>query len=157
MNVSSYLLSITALVILTELTRMILPKGKTRRVVEILFSLVIVATLLSPVINVKNFAYLNELGSEFTADYAYSDYIDGVYGRTVKINAERWLDEKNFPYSSVEVDCERGSIKKVKIYCSKKVIEGNFEHINSSEVTTSLASLLGINAEVVEFVERETG
>lgn len=157
MSVKGYILSVAALIVLTEVTRIILPKGRTRRVVEILFSLVIVATLISPILNITKIGELYELGSEFTADYAYSDYIDKVYGRTVENKVKRYLDEQKIPYTFVEVVCEKSSIKKVKIYYDKLVMEGNFEHINSSEVTTSLASLLGINAEVIEFVERETG
>ena len=156
MNVKGYLLSVTALIILSEISRMLLPKGKTRRVVEVAYSLVVIITLISPVIKLGELYVGGGDAPAFQADENYFYYADSIYAGTMEKQVKKFLDEKGFPYSSVKVDCERFSIKKLTIYCDEKVIKENFSHIDSSEVTIELSSLLNIDAEAVRIVEAKT-
>ena len=154
MNVSGYLLSVTALIILGEIVRIILPNGKTKKIAETVFSLVVIITLLSPIMNIKDLSLLDGAGSEFFADETYYDYVDLVLENDARVKTVNYLESENFPYSSIEIECEKNSIKKLIIYCDKMVMDGKNEHINSSEVTMNLAYILSVDRGVIEFVER---
>lgn len=157
MKINEYLISVTALILLSEITRILLPKGKTKRVVEIVYSLVLILTLLSPIVGIAPIRGGDAAKPEFAVDDGYLEYADKVYSKSVIGEVERYLKQRRIAFSSVEVDCERFSIKKLIIYYDKNANKDKTEHIDSSEVRNELSSLLKIDAEVIGIVEAETG
>ena len=77
MNVKSYILSVAALVILSEIARLILPDGKTKKAAEIVFALIVVVTLLSPIFRLKD----ADLSFEYDdANYVADEYFVEKFG-----------------------------------------------------------------------------
>ena len=152
MNVRSYLVSVCSLVVLTEIVRLILPKGKTKRTAEIVFSLVTVITLITPLVNLKNV-----LSGNSWSEIASEDIGFGIEKVTVKYYeriASHVFNYDDIPVANIAVKTENGEIKKITIYLSDLVIDEKKEHINSSEIRTRLSTLFQIDTEVIEVFER---
>lgn len=152
MNVRSYLVSVCSLVVLTEIVRLIVPKGKTKRTAEIVFSLVTVITLITPLVNLKNV-----LSGNSWSEIAYEDNGYGIEEVTEKYYeriASNALNDDDIPVENIAVKTENGEIKKITIYLSDLVIDEKKEHINSSEIRTRLSTLFQIDTEVIEVFER---
>ena len=152
MNVRSYLVSVCSLVVLTEIVRLILPKGKTKRTAEIVFSLVTVITLITPLVNLKDVLSGNSWSEIASEDNGYG--IEEVTEKYYERIASNALNDDDIPVENIAVKTENGEIKKITIYLSDLVIDEKKEHINSSEIRTRLSTLFQIDTEVIEVFER---
>ena len=153
MSVKSYLMTVISLVILTETAKYLLPRGKTKKVVDTILALIVVVTLVSPVLRLGGVTLGEVVGAEYHADETYLTRIDNSNARLVKSEVAAILRGKDVSYSEIEVVGENGKIKKVKIYLSDKVIDENSEHIIVTEITRSIAAYIGICEEAVEIVD----
>ena len=74
MNLGDYLSGIAALVILTEIVRLILPNGKTKRAAEIIFALIVVIALITPILKIKDAEF--DFGVDGNGFFVDENYVE---------------------------------------------------------------------------------
>lgn len=154
MDIKKYILTVIALVLIGEIARLVIPKGKTKKIAEVFIALVTVLSLSNPIIvyfkgNGADIGAkkINEEVLSFGGAVYYAD--EELFDRRVK----RVLSDEKIPYSRFITEKENGEIKKVTIYLSDLVIEEDFEHIIDTEQRERIETLLGISKGAIEFVK----
>ena len=154
MNLKSYILTAASLIVIGELLRLIMPNGKTKKTAEVVFALVTILCLISPIVSFINGdkGYSLQISTESADLYEARSEAEKALSDMTENRIKRVLTSENIPFSRFETESENGAIKKVKIYLSDLVIDEDFEHIINSEERQRLETLLGVGKGAVEFV-----
>jgi hypothetical protein len=149
----AYLLTVVITSVIVALAEMILPSGKLKIVVNMVFSITILLAVVSSLGKVdemeyqtvfnqqtQNFNGLNYINEHF--DASAEKYYNSLYNDKLKENyliAER-----------VEVEICNLQIIKVKVFLSNLVIPSENEHININVIKSYVSHLIQIDEEKVE-------
>ncbi len=147
-------LTILGIAVVTTVAEMILPNGKTKKVIRST-----VATLTTLVVITPIPSLIKSLSSETAApsvgeveiDRDYLDYIDKAKSAAVVAALKDYLEKQGYPTDfSVEVKLNDAySVESVTIDFSESGITENGEHINKSEMKGLIAEYFGVGEEAI--------
>ena len=140
----TYLISVAAVSVLLSLSGLILPKGKTEKLVRTAFAALFLFVLIRPVVGSE--LSLPEFLPE-TETVAISDF--GEYVREeISSRYEKTffevLRQNDLVSESIVVETKGKEIVKVEITLSNLVIDENFPHINNTVIGNYIAGLIGL-------------
>ena len=144
-------LTVLGLAIVTTVAEMLLPQGKTRKVIRSVFATVAVLVIITPI------PKLLKSGVDFDFDYEnietddkYMEYISGIKRDLVLDTAYKYLKEKGLAgVCKLDVQLDGWSVKSVTVEFLKTGITENGAHINKSEIIGLIADYFGIGEEAV--------
>lgn len=134
---NSWLLGLVGVIFLGILLDLIYPEGKTNKITRIIFGLMAICIMVSPLLKLKNI------------DFNDSEIIDSINDsflknkkETLAIQIENYLCSEGVDGSNVEIDGVMSSfdldIKSVYIDCSQIVLNTSLTNINKYEVIGDL-------------------
>ena len=137
-------LTVLGLAIVTTVAEMLLPQGKTRKVIRSVFATVAVLVIITPI------PKLLKSGVDFETDDKYMEYISGIKRDLVLDTAYKYLKEKGLDgVCKLDVQLDGWSVKSVTVEFLKTGITENGAHINKSEIIGLIADYFGIGEEAV--------
>lgn len=144
-------LTVLGLAIVTTVAEMLLPHGKTRKVIRSVFAAVAVLVIITPIPGLLKSGVNMDLGSEGIAtDDKYLDYISDVKKNVVVDSAYKYLKDKGYDgVCELSVELDGWSVKSVVVEFEKTGITENGVHINKSEIIGLIADYFGIGEEAV--------
>ena len=130
----SWILSVGATIILTSLICLILPEGKMGKYIKSIFSILVLLTIFSPIINIKNINVDIDTSLIYGGNIELqTEYLSYVYEKKIdeyKINCLKIIE--NFGIDNVSVDISY-SIKDDKIFIENLYINLKDAVINSDK------------------------
>jgi len=160
--ISSWIISIIGIVVLGVLIDLVLPDGQMQKYIKSVFSIIIVLTMVSPLLNINineidfnKFIY-NEASVELNENYLKN------YNEDYKIALENLvidaLKEDGFSGVVVEISYNLSNnkfeIEKVELDIKKLVINTNQVHIDKyKEMRAIVVKMLNIKEGIVVFYE----
>lgn len=149
-----YIISVVITAVLISLAELILPQGKLKSIVNTVFSLTLLISMITPLKNADmqiiptfNQIEIDNKNEELTY---VSDYVDGKVAKYYATKYKNVLLENDLVAERVFVEIDNLQIVKVKIFLSNLVIPEENEHINNNVIASYVAQILGIDAKRVE-------
>lgn len=148
-----YILSVVITSILIALSELVLPQGKMKIVVETIFSIVLLLSILNPLVSAdfdnavlvfNNESEMDNFDSEKIEEY-FDLKIENYYQKEY----ESSLRENNLVAEKIKVEVSRKEITKVEIFLSNLVIPEDNSHINNYVITDYVAKILGVDSNLV--------
>lgn len=164
MTLKSYALSVVAVVIISQIGDMLLPSGRMKNSVKVVFSVIIVLVFATPILKIAQgnsdieslidnievnslkidesyISYVSTARNEIYGDYVENALIGNLGVSGVKV--------------SVTTESSDGAIaiKNVVVDLSNAVLSDNEEHINMNEVRQVVAATLSIDEARVTIIE----
>ena len=159
MTLNAYVTILGALVVTVTLLSLLLPKGKTQKVVRTVLSLTVALSVLKPVI-VLNGEDLESIGDGFLTvqeDFIY--FSDEYVIKLQQIACENIVNNYGIENCEVIIGYERSGditeIKKVDVNLFDQVIISDEENIDiKEEITKAISAFLKVKREIVSINER---
>ena len=153
-----YLISVGAVLILTSCITLILPDGKSSKVIKPIFTILILLVIIKPLTSIKNFdfSFENNLENSFSYQNSYIDYTFQKRIELYKKNSNKIITELGVDGAKIDVlweikDDYELVIDKIKIDLSNAVYKENLQHIDiTKEIKKSISNYLNISEEDVE-------
>ncbi len=164
MTLKSYALSVVAIVIISQIGDMLLPSGRMKNSVKVVFSVIIVLVFATPILKIaQGSSDIESLIDNIEVnsvkiDESYISYVSTSRNEIYENYVENALIG-NLGVSGVKVSVTTESsdgaiaIKNVIVDLSNAVLSGNEEHINMNEVRQVVAAALSIDEEKVTIIE----
>ena len=149
----AYITSVVLTSVLIALSELILPHGRLKVVVNTVFSIVLLISMLTPLRSnnidfdlpvFNNQSSVTDYNNQDVQSY-FNDRISEYYQE--KFSSE--LKRNNLIAERVEVEICNMEIIKVQIFLSNLVIPENNEHININVIQNYVAKIIGVDAEKV--------
>ena len=155
MNLASYALSVTAVVIISVVAELLIPPGRSGKAARIVFSLIVTLTVLSPIKNIISGEPNIFSGfDEYTFDVD-DDFVSEIFN-TGKNNYKNEIFNllKNSDFEEVtDVDCELDKesklLKKVTVFYENNGISEAVEHTLINEVKSAVSNAFGVPKEAI--------
>ena len=159
MTLNAYVTILGALVVTVTLLSLLLPKGKTQKVVRTVLSLTVALSVLKPVI-VLNGEDLESIGDGFLTvqeDFIY--FSDEYVIKLQQIACENIVNNYGIENCEVIIGYEKSGditeIKKVDVNLFDQVIISDEENIDiKEEITEAISAFLKVKREIVSINER---
>ncbi len=159
-----WVLSVIATVLNVALLSLILPSGRTSKVIKSVLNIIVILVIIQPllVLDVNNFTVNNLFDSEdFSYQYDYLEYVENVkidsYGEEiVNILSDLGIKiEKSELYIITDGEADGfPTVKKIVINLENAVINTDTEHIDIIEaITDKLTKHFGLDPGAVEIHE----
>ena len=161
-NMKDWIISITAVVLITSIVCLILPPGKMGKYIKSIFSLLTILVVIKPIVYIKdiNLDYQQIIGVD---DIAFQDdFLMYVFDKKIKEHEQNCVEivekigVKNANIN-IEYDVKENQniiINFVKINLQNSVIISDEQHINiKEEMIADIASYLNINKNMVIIYE----
>lgn len=147
-------LTILGLAVITTIAEMLLPNGKTRKVIRSVMATLSVSAMVMPLPDLLrrgvDFDFLSHSASPDGRYIAYTEQLKCDYAANA---AQSYLDGKGINSVSLTVEMKGYSVKFVRAKIVDSGITQNGEHINRSEITGLIAEFFGIGEEAVMVYE----
>lgn len=159
MTLKTYVTLLGALVITVTILSLLLPKGKTQKVIRTVLSLTVALSVLKPVMTL-NGEDLTDIDLPFLS--VQEDFISFSDEYTVKLQetaCESLVKNQGVKNCEVKIGYERTDgvieIKKVDVILFGEVIISDGENIDiKEEITEAISSFLEVKREIVSIDER---
>ena len=147
-----YVISVVITSVLIALSELIIPQGKLKSIVSMIFTITLLISIISPFDSIEDLTPVFNLNTEYKENIneetkiAFEKEIENFYEKQIKTKllAENLVTEKiNVEISGIE-------IVRIQIYLSNLVIPENNEHINNNVIRNYVAEKIGIETEKVE-------
>ena len=140
----TYLISVAAVSVLLSLSGLILPKGKTEKLVRTAFAALFLFVLIRPVVGSELSlpAFLPE--TETVAISDFGEYVREEISSRYEKTFSEVLRQNDLVAESIVVETKGKEIVKVEITLSNLVIDENFPHINNTVIGNYIAGLIGL-------------
>ncbi len=150
----TYIISVVISSVLISLSELIIPQGKLKTVVSTVFSIVLLISMISPLVDFNfddsEYVFLNTSESQTENIQNFDDYFDLKAEEYYSSHYKRLLKENDLICERVIVEISKLNIKKIQIFLSNLVIPENNEHINNNVIRNYVAEILGIPKERIE-------
>lgn len=155
----TWIISITAAVIITTIISFILPEGKMGKYIKSIFSLLIVFTIIKPIIYIKNtdFSFQNFfIQDNFELQYGFINYISEEKMVEQEKYCIKILEEIGVKNSNIDInycldDDLNITIELVYVDLKNSVINSDKEHIDIvKEIKQKISSYLNIKENLVK-------
>ena len=149
----AYITSVVITSVLIALSELILPQGKLKVVVNTVFSIVLLISMITP-LKQSNLVFITPTFNEQLGEFDYTNQsVEEYFNEKAKIYyQEKFLNllkENNLIAERVDVEICNMQIIKVQIYLSNLVIPENNSHININVIQNYVSNVLGVNADLV--------
>lgn len=147
----SWLLGLVGVVLLSVLADVLLPSGQTNKYIKGIFSLLVILTLITPIIKLKNADFnISDIigGDEIAID---NDFISEVSDRKVtalESRIEKELDNRGIKTEKVVLTISDGNINSITSV-SVRISEID----NADTVKRVVSEMLSISEDIVEVYE----
>ena len=150
----TYIISVVISSVLISLSELIIPQGKLKTVVSTVFSIVLLISMISPLIDFNfddsEYVFSNTSESQTENIQNFDDYFDLKAEEYYSSHYKNLLKENDLICERVIVEISKLKIKKIQIFLSNLVIPENNEHINNNVIRNYVAEILGIPKERIE-------
>ncbi len=154
MNLFKYLTTAAAISLITAVTQMILPDGKMKKTIKVVFQLILIVCLVTPLFNGVDDFNLEFNKSEIALDYSA---INSIFENKIDLlenDCEKALEKEGI--LGVKITILKGNdeniftIEKVIVNFDNLRITAENEHIDITRKTVILlCELLSVNEEVI--------
>lgn len=150
-----YLLTIITTSVVVALAEMILPNGKLKLVVNTVFSITVLLSVVGVLknINVEEYTYvfdeINDSPNYENLDYIYEHFDESVSNYYENLFISKLKDE-NLIAEKIKVEICNLQIIKVQVFLSNLVIPTENEHINNNVIRNYVSNVLQVDLEKVE-------
>lgn len=147
----SWLLGLVGVVLLSVLADVLLPSGQTNKYIKGIFSLLVILTLITPIIKLKNadFNISDIIGGDEIA--IYNDFISEVSDREVtalESRIEKELDNRGIKTEKVVLTISDGNINSITS------VSVRISEIDDADTVKRVVSeMLSISEDIVEVYE----
>lgn len=157
---SSWILSITGIVLTGVLIDLILPNGQTNKYIKSIFSIFVIFVTISPLIKLmnNNFNLDSFVNSQIEIDQNYVEHINN--SRILTLNKSITKEAEKYGLKGIDVEFiikEKSTnleVEKVNIYLKNLVIDENSLHINKYKVLKEVVQMyIDIGEESIIFYE----
>ena len=149
-----YLISIVLTAVSIAISELILPQGKLKTIVNTVFSLTMLISVISPLSSSEEINadfIFNEIDSNLNQyDSSINNYFDMRAEELYAIQFKNQLLENNLVAEQIIVEIYNMKINKIKIYLSNLVIPEENSHINNNVIAIYIANVLEVDQEMVE-------
>ncbi len=150
----TYIISVVISSVLISLSELIIPQGKLKTVVSTVFSIVLLISMISPLVdfNFDDSEYVFSITDENQTENSqnFDDYFDLKAEKYYSNRYKNILKENDLICERVIVEISKLNIYKIQIFLSNLVIPENNEHINNNVIRNYVAEILGIPKERIE-------
>ncbi len=153
---SQFAIKLSSLAIIITVSKMMLPEGKMKKTVNVVFSLLIILVLVTPILNLKNVEIEKPQidVSVIQTDEEFLIYVLNLRVEQLEKIGESALNETGIDKAKVTVFYENVDgkiiIKKVAVNLANAVISDENKHINITEKTKEkLSNVFQIQKEAV--------
>ena len=150
----TYIISVVISSVLVSLSELIIPQGKLKTVVSTVFSIVLLISMISPLVDFNfgdsEYVFSNTSESQTENIQNFDDYFDLKAEEYYSSHYKNLLKENDLICERVIVEISKLNIKKIQIFLSNLVIPENNEHINNNVIRNYVAEILGIPKERIE-------
>ena len=152
---NTYFLSIITTSIIVALSEMILPNGKLKSVVNTVFSIAILFTIVSTIVGISendfDFSFNNTDSGQKNENVEYvADFFDNsIKEYYQKFFADK-LKENDLIAERVEVEICNMKIEKVYVFLSNLVIPNENAHINNNVIKNYVSKVLNLAENQIE-------
>lgn len=144
-------LTILGLAVVTTVAEMLLPQGKTRKVIRSVFATVAVLVIVTPIPGLlKNTG--GGLGAEDgpSTDEGYLGYVESIKSDAAEKAVKEQLRKSGYSDDfRLTVEFDGFAVKSVSVDFSESGITGEGAHINKSEIIGLIASYFGVGEEAI--------
>jgi len=157
-----WIINVAAIIILTVVAGMILPEGKTNKLIKSIFSVICLFVLIMPIQYISNgnfsVADVFSINDEVELDNDFLYYTFSKQAASLEEDCKELLEEQGITEVEVQIifytDKIAFVIEKVYINIENIVILENYQHININvEISNLLADSLNIETEQIVFYE----
>lgn len=145
-------LTLLGLAIVTTVAEMLLPQGKTRKVIRSVAATIAVFVIVTPLPNLlkSGFDFDLSLSDGVVTDEKYLTHVEGLKSDIIENALLEHLKTKGISGGfTVDVDLDGWQAKSATVNFSDFGITENGEHINKSEIIRLIAEYLRIGEEAV--------
>lgn len=146
-------LSLLGIAIITTLAEMLLPNGKTRKVICSVAATVAVLVIVTPIPSLlKNGFDLNFEWADVPMDDAYLSYVDGYKSDIMENAVKDYLASKGYNDKlEIEVRLDGFEVKSARVNFVESIITDGDAHIHKKEIIKLIAEFFGIGEEAVMY------
>lgn len=158
-NFSSWVLSIIGVVLISVIVDMVLPNGKTNKLIKSIFAIFIVFVIVSPIVTFKNTNYFDNIfnSNNIQIDVEYIKNINKQKVSEYEKNIITALDNNGYHKVDVSIEAEIDKeikIKKVYVNICNLVLSENLEHIDKyTNIIAIINSIIDVSREDIVFNE----
>lgn len=160
MSIKGYVLSVTSVVIISQICEMLLPSGRMKSATKMVFSLITILILVTPILTffktVPNIDF-SDIESDVYIDQGFVEHAQKTRQKLLEERTEQALKSLGIMSADVDIllECENNvtQIKFVTINLQNSVILEGAEHINKTEVSQKVASALNIDIGRVKVID----
>ena len=153
-----WIISVGAVLLLTSCIMLILPEGKTAKIIKPIFTVVVLLVIIKPLTLLTDFdfSYDDNLDDKFSIQNSYIDYslekrIELYEENSIKIISDLGVENADFSLLWGKASDYDLIINKAQIDLSKAVYTEDFEHIDiTKEIKKSISNYLNIDLKDVE-------
>lgn len=144
-------LTILGLALITTVAEMLLPQGKTRKVIRSVFATVTVFAIITPLPSFFKHGFDFDFSADtVVTDADYLEYVDKSRARMLERAVTEYLISKGHTAGyAVRVETDGYSVKSVSVEFDEIGMTGNGEHINKSEIVKLIADYFDVGEEAV--------
>lgn len=152
-SVAAWGLSLLGIAVITTVAEMLLPNGKTRKVICSVAATVAVLVIVTPIPSLlKNGFDVNFEWSDVPTDDAYLSYVEGYKSDVVESAVKQYLREKGYDDElEIKVELDGFAVKSARINFVESSMTGADAHIHKKEIVKLVAEFFGIGEEAVMF------
>lgn len=145
-------LTILGLAVIATVAEILLPQGKTRKVIRSVFAAAAALVIVTPVPRLIKNGFKFDFDAEVQPDTSYLEYIEKTKKEMLADSAYKYLEANGHPCDGIKITLELSgeySVKSAVVEFSRTGINDNGEHINKSEIIGLIADYFGIGKEAI--------
>ncbi len=143
-------LTVLGLATVTTVAEMLLPQGKTRKVIRSVFASLTALVMITPVPSlIKNGVDFDFVNDSVTTDAQYLEYVESQKARLLSSAAENYLKNNGYEGVNINVELDGFKVKKAIVEFDRTGMTDNDGHINKSEIIGLIADYFDIGKEAV--------
>lgn len=143
-------LTLLGLAVISTVSEMLLPQGKTRNVIRSVMATVATLAMVTPLPQIFNNGFDFDFSDGYvTLDKSYIEYVEKSNARVAEDGANEYLRQQGYSGIKVFVVLDGYKVKSVTAKVDDFGITQNGEHINKSEITALIAEYFGIDREAI--------
>lgn len=146
-------LTLLGIAVITTVAEMLLPNGKTRKVICSVAATVAVLVIITPIPNLlKNGFSVDFDWADVPTDEAYLSYVDGYKSNVMENAAKQYLASKGYNDElEIEVELDGFEVRSARVNFVESIITDDNSHIHKKEIIKLIAEFFGIGEEAVMY------
>lgn len=143
-------LTILGLAVITTVAEMLLPQGKTRKVIRSVAATIAVLVIVTPLPNFLKSGFDFDFSVDtVSTDTEYLEYTEKLKANIITSAAVEHFRELGYEDIEISVELDGWTVKSASVNFVNSGMSGNGQHINKSEIIKLVADYFGIGEEAV--------